>query len=310
MTLKLISIIVPVFNEELVLEEFYKRLQSTLHQVIYESEIIFIDDGSSDRSLEVIEEIALQDKRVKYLSFSRNFGHQKALAAGLDHANGNAVISIDADLQHPPELIPDLLKKWEEGHDIVYTIRNVTADSTVFKNVTSKLFYKVMNLMSSVEVVPGASDFRLVDRKVCDVLASHKERERFYRGMVQWVGFKQSAVMFNADARFAGTTGYSLKKMLSFALDGLLSYSYVPIYFVIILSTILVLLAAGYMLFALSIFLKGGAILGQTSIIMSILLIGSVQLLALTVNSFYVYKIYQEVKARPLYITNKSFGFD
>ncbi len=308
-SIKLISVVVPVFNEEGNIDEFYRRLIGTLSVAEHDWEVIFIDDGSGDGTLRKLDFLCERDSRVRLLSFSRNFGHQKALTAGFDYASGDAVISIDGDLQHPPELIPVMLSFWNEGYDVVYTIRQETVGIPIFKKLTAGFFYGLMSKLSSVAVISNASDFRLVSRSVCEALKAHKERERFYRGMIQWVGFRQKAIGFTADKRYSGDSGYTLKKMAQFALDGLLSYSYLPIFVVVLFAMLVMVAATGYIFFVLYSFMRGNAFPGQTSILMSSLLIGVATLSSIAINSIYVYKIYQEVKGRPQYVLRTTRGF-
>lgn len=308
---KRVSVVVPVHNEEGNIDELFGRLEKVLGGLPYDHEIIFVDDGSRDRSLERIDKIAVKTPAVKYISLSRNFGHQYALTAGLDYASGDAVISMDSDLQHPPELIPTLLAHWEEGYQVVYTIRKSTKDVSLFKRITAAVFYRLMSSMSQIRIEANTSDFRLMDRQVCDVLRHSREQSRFYRGMIQWVGFRQRAVEFEADARFSGEPSYTVRRMVRFAVDGILSYSYIPLYMILWFSLCLALLSSMYMIFALyQRFVSGQALPGQTSILLSVLVIGTVQLLGTSIAGVYAYKAYQESKARPLYVVARLKGFD
>ena len=227
--MKKISFVVPVFNEEENIHEFHRRLTQVMAPLPYDYEILFIDDGSKDRTSQLIRELAEKDPHVQGYVFARNFGHQLALTCGLDQSTGDAVISMDGDLQHPPEMVPELLKKWEEGYEIVQTVRKATEDATWFKNITSRLYYKLINSMSEVRVTPGGSDFRLMDRKAVDALNRFRERARFIRGMVNNLGFRYTTLEFVAPPRFAGHSKFSLRKMLRFALDGITAFSRVPL---------------------------------------------------------------------------------
>ena len=227
--MKKISFVVPVFNEEENIHEFHRRLTQVMAPLPYDYEILFIDDGSRDRTSLLIRELAEKDPHVQGYVFARNFGHQLALTCGLDQSTGDAVISMDGDLQHPPEMVPDLLKKWEEGYEIVQTVRKSTEDATWFKSITSRLYYKLINSMSEVRITPGGSDFRLMDRKAVDALNRFRERARFIRGMVNNLGFRYTTLEFVAPPRFAGHSKFSLRKMLRFALDGITAFSRVPL---------------------------------------------------------------------------------
>jgi dolichol-phosphate mannosyltransferase len=307
----LISIIAPVFNEESGIHEFYRRLNHVLNGISeYAWEIIFVDDGSKDSSLYELEKLSKLDARIRIISFSRNFGHQKALSAGLDSASGEAIITLDADLQHPPELIPRLIQPWKEGYEIVYTIRENTLGISKFKGLTSSIFYKMMGACSPIEIIPNTSDYRLISRKVCTALLAHREREKFYRGMIQWVGFKQKAINFVAEERYAGKSGYTFRRMIKFALEGFFSYSYLPVYIVVALTFAVIIFLLTYIAYVGIIYLQNKAIPGQTSVLMSVLIIGLASIAATSINSIYIYKIYHETKNRPQYIISKRLGFD
>ena len=226
---KKISIVIPVFNEEENLREFYTRLTKVMSECIYDYDIIFVDDGSRDASAAILYDLSQSDEHVQAYLLSRNFGHQMALTCGLDHAEGDAVITMDGDLQHPPELLPELISLWEEGYEIVQTVRKDTADASYFKKLTSSAYYKLINKMSKVRITPGGSDFRLMDRVAVDALKLYNERARFIRGIVNNLGFKLKTVEFIAPPRFAGQSKYNLHKMLHFALDGITAFSNVPL---------------------------------------------------------------------------------
>ena len=299
-----ISIVIPTFNEEGNISMLYNRIkeQFVLAKII-EYEILFINDGSSDRSLEIIQELAQTDAHLKYISFSKNFGHQNALKAGLDHAQGKAVISMDADLQHPPALIPELIRAWKNGAKVVYTVRKEEEGLSLFKKSTSKLFYWLVNKLAEHPIVPGAADFRLLDRQVVEVLKQHSEKELFYRGIISGLGFEQMAIEFKADKRNAGKTKYSFKKMAKFAIAGITSSSAKPLYFSIYLGSFMALL--GFVYGAYAIFLAlftDKTIAGWTSIVTSIVFIGGIQLIMMGILGIYLGKIFKESKNRPLYI--------
>jgi len=308
---KKISLVLPVFNEEGNIPVCYERIKKVFENSAYDFEIIFVDDGSSDRSLEVIDELAAKDSRVKYISFSRNFGHQFALTAGLDFATGEAVITMDSDLQHPPELIPELLSHWENGYEIVFTIRKTTKNISLFKKLTADLFYWFINSLSEVRIQANSSDFRLIDQKVCKVLKADRERDRFFRGLIPWVGFKQKAVEFHADPRLSGHSGYTFGRMIRFATHGIIAYSYIPIYLIFLLAVLFFAACLIYMGFVLyQKFVTNAAIPGQTSILISVLLMGTIQLIATFVAIIYSHRNYQQSKGRPLYIINRARGVD
>ena len=247
-----ISVIIPMYFEELVAEECYKRVSTVLKGINnYEYEIIFINDGSTDKTLEILESIAKNDNRVKVISFSRNFGHQAAVTAGLKEVTGNVAVIIDADLQDPPELIPEMVKLWEEGNEVVYGKRKTRDGESVFKLMTAKMFYKTLNYFSDVDIPKDTGDFRLVDRKVVDKMNSLPEHNKFLRGLWSWLGYKQYAFEYERKERFAGKTKYPLKKMLKLAADGIISFSSKPIKIVGILGLISIILSFIILIYAL-----------------------------------------------------------
>lgn len=301
--MKKVSFVVPVFNEEDNIHEFYRRLTKVMAPLPYDYEILFIDDGSKDRSSQLVRELADQDPHVQGYVFSRNFGHQLALTCGLDQATGDAVISMDGDLQHPPEMIPQLLEKWEQGYEIVQTVRKATEDATWFKNITSRLYYKLINSMSEVRITPGGSDFRLMDRKAVDALDRFRERARFIRGMVNNLGFRTTTIEFVAPPRFAGHSKFSLKKMLRFALDGITAFSRVPLRLALYvgcvagLCSLLLLLHVIYVKYVVQ-----DAVPGWTTLACAEFFLGGVELIGIGIVGEYVGRIFDEVKQRPLYI--------
>lgn len=308
---RFISVVLPLHNEEGNLPELHRRLDEVFASLPHEVEFIFVNDGSTDRSSAVLEQMAAADGRVKFVSLSRNFGHQYALTAGLDYASGDAVISMDSDLQHPPEIIPRMISDWESGFPVVYTTRRATRELSLFKRATARAFYALMRAVSPFPIQPNTSDFRLIDRRVCHALRQSRERERFYRGMIPWVGFKQKAIEFEADKRYAGTPSYTLSKMLKFSLNGLVSYSYLPVYLLLTFVALFVLAFALYSTLVLyQRFGTGEAPPGYTSIVMTMILIGTAQLMGTCVTAVYAYKAYHESKARPLYIVEEERGFD
>ena len=298
-----LSIVIPTFNEEGNIEILYSKLIETLTPLeLDEFEFIFVDDGSQDRSLEIVKKLAIDDPRVKYISFSRNFGHQPALKAGLDHAQFAGVVSLDADLQHPVELIPEMIEKWKNGAEVVYTKRK-DVSLPWFKRTTSKLFYRIINTLSQIKLEDGVADFRLLDQKVIHALRAYKESNLFIRGLIPALGFRQESIDYTPHKRFAGETKYSFSKMLRFALTGITSLSAKPLYFSIYFGVFFAMLAFIYGLYAIYVFAFGHeAIPGWTSIIASILLIGGIQLIMIGIIGIYLGKVFAQSKGRPNYI--------
>ena len=303
-----ISIVIPTYCEEGNIVELYEQLKRELSKSeIHSFEIIYVNDGSNDNSLEKIKELAIRDERVKYIHFSRNFGHQNALRAGLDFAKGEAVISMDADLQHPPELIPTLIAFWRAGNKVVYTKRKDKNDLSFFKKLTSKMFYKLVNYLSETKLEEGTADFRLLDRSVVEALKNFNENNLFYRGIIPGLGFRQHGIDYIPNERFSGSTKYTFSKMVRFALTGITSSSAKPLYFSIYLGAFLALCSFFYALYAIyvSIFTEE-AVAGWTSTIASILFIGGIQLMMLGIVGIYLGKLFSESKKRPNYIIEES----
>ena len=309
--MSLISVVVPVYNEELMMKDFYDELRRTMDGLKHPFEIILVNDGSLDGSLALIKRLRAGDQRIKIISLSRNFGHQAALTAGLDVAKGNAVIMMDADLQHPPQLIPELIRHWEMGYEVVYTIRKETEKVGFFKKHSSAFFYRVLGLLTNVQVSQGASDFRLLDQKVVERFRMIKEKARFLRGLVNWLGFRQVSVEFSAPGRPAGGSKYSLKRMMKFAIDGITTFSGAPLQLAMYLGFLIALLAFLYLAYAIIIRLfTDAAMPGWASLIATVLFLGGVQLITLGIMGEYIYRIYEEVKQRPIYIVDEALGFD
>lgn len=310
----LVSVVVPCYNEEPVIHETHKRLVAVLEQLEPdEFEIIYVNDGSRDRTLPLLEELQSADARVRVLSFSRNFGHQIAVTAGLDNAKGDAVVLIDADLQDPPAVILEMVERWRDGYHVVYGMRTDRPGETRFKLWTAKVFYRLLNRLSDVEIPLDVGDFRLMDRQVVDVMRSMPERDRYLRGMVSWVGFRQIAVMYRREPRFAGESKYPLFKMLKFATDGIISFSIVPLRLATWAGVAAIGFAFGGIIYALIVrlyFSETHWVRGWTSIFVSILFLGGVQLIFLGFIGEYIGRIYGEVKRRPLYILQERLGFD
>lgn len=301
-----ISIVTPCFNEEGNIFRFYERIKEELDGC-YQFELIFVDDGSTDQSLPKIKEIAALDSSVKFISFSRNFGHQKALKAGIDHAVGDAIITLDSDLQHPPQLIHELIKYWQEGYDVVYTRRNDQKNGSFFKRKTSRIFYKLFAGLSGLKIDQGAADFRLINRIVADELKKITEDYLFIRGLIAWMGFKQKSVNYIPDARFSGKTKYSLRKMLRFASAGITSMSVKPLRMSFYFGLFIALLSFIYGLYALySVIFTENVLPGWGSTIASVLFIGGIQLILMGIFGDYLGKMFMENKRRPPYIVREK----
>lgn len=305
------SVVVPLFNEELVVNETYKRLKEVMDACRESYEIIFVNDGSRDKTVEFVRVICNSDPNVKLLNFSRNFGHQIAITAGMDYANGKAVIVIDADLQDPPEVIPRMIAKWKEGYEVVYGHRVERRGETAFKRLSASLFYRVLRSLTDVDIPADTGDFRLLDRKVIEALKMLPEKNRYVRGMVSWVGFRQIGVEYVRDERFAGETKYPLKKMLKFAMNGITSFSYKPLKFAIYVGCFVSLLSFVYLFYVLyqRIFVPQSTIPGWASLIVISLFFNGIVLILLGVMGEYIGRIYDEAKARPLYIISAQEGF-
>ena len=308
--MKKISIVIPAYNEEGNLMPVYQRIKSVFEKMQgYSFEIIFVNDGSRDNTQNRLEEMALDFPEIKYIEFSRNFGHQPAVKAGIDYADGNVIISMDGDLQHPPELIPQMVKKWEQGYDIVYTIRSYPKEISYFKRKTSDLFYRFLSQISDIDLTNGGgSDFRLIDASVAQVMKNLKEDDLFLRGLTSWMGFKQTGIEFVAGERFSGQSSYDLKKMLKFAFTGITSFSVKPLYLATYLGFIFSSLSLLYIPYVLYAFLTKTEISGWASLIMTIVFFGGVQLIILGILGIYLGKIFKQVKGRPNYIIrSKNF---
>jgi dolichol-phosphate mannosyltransferase len=302
-----ISVIVPIYNEEQIISELYNRLHKTISQISENYEFIFVNDGSKDYSLLELLKLTEKDSRVFYINFSRNFGHQIAVTAGLDASNGKAVVIIDGDLQDPPELIADLFKKYEEGYEVVYAKRKERKGESVFKKITATLFYRILKQITSIDIPLDTGDFRLIDRKVVDYLNQMPEQNKFLRGQIAWLGFKQTEVLFNRDKRKYGKTGYSLSKMLQFSMDGITSFSDKPLQLVTKLGFTISLMSFIIILYAIySHFVLDQTITGWTSLIISSMFIGGVQLISIGVIGEYISRINKNVLKRPLYIVEKT----
>lgn len=308
--MKSVTFLVPCYNEEgnlRALNERLKNITGTEALNAYYFELLFVDDGSSDRTLDVIKELNKENDNIHYISFSRNFGHQNAIKAGIDKIKADALIMMDADLQHPPELIEEMIKQWEKGYDVVNTIRLDSKSQGWWKRKTSKLFYKLINLFSHVRIDTGAADFRLLDRKVVEVLQGWNEQNLFYRGIIPWLGFKQCKLKYSPDTRHHGETKYTYSKMMSFAIDGVTSFSIKPLrlsIFIGIFFSFVSLLIACYAIY-INLF-TDRAVPGWTSVMVSIVFLGGLQLLMIGIIGEYLGKLFIENKRRPNYIIRET----
>lgn len=304
--MKKVSIVVPVYNESENIQKLAGSLQHIFSTLSYRYEIIFINDGSSDSSHQMMKDLHDGDPHVNYIELSKNFGHQNALKAGLDFADGDCIISMDGDMQHPPELIPVLLEKWESGYDIVYTRRGEDKNLSGFKRKTSEMFYTFMNRLSDINLEPGTADFRLLDRRVADIFKQFNENEPFIRGLVKWLGFSQCPVDYEPSERFAGKSKYSVKKMFRFALHGITSFSIRPLYTAVYLGFTFSSLSVLYVPYVLYSYFSGHFISGWASLIMTVVFIGGLQLMILGIIGIYVGKLFLQSKHRPNYIIRSS----
>jgi polyisoprenyl-phosphate glycosyltransferase len=308
----LLSVVIPCMNEEEVLPETHRRLVAVLEGISLNFEIVYVDDGSTDSTPDLLHELQARDSRVRVIRFSRNFGHQVAITAGLEHASGDAVAVIDADLQDPPEVLLDFVAKWLDGYDVVYGVRTERDGETVFKLWTAKIFYHLISHLSVTRIPLDTGDFRLMDRRVVDALLSMPERDRFVRGMVSWLGFSQTAVEYRRAPRLAGVTKFSLFKMVRFALDGIFSFSILPLR----LATWTGFAASGLAVFGIVVVLLErflgvvGLVKGWSSAMIAELFIGGVQLICTGIVGEYVGRIYGEAKRRPLYVVQERMGFE
>ena len=309
---KLLSIIIPCFNEEEVISETFKRILKIASEITYlDIEIIFVDDGSKDLTPVLLQNFVNKKNFVKAIFLSRNFGHQIAVTAGLDSSKGDAVVIIDADLQDPPEVIHEMILEWEKGYDVVYGKRIDRKGESIFKKLTAKMFYRILNMLSDVYIPLDTGDFRLISKNVVQNLKQMPEKDRFLRGMISWVGFRQTAIKYHRDKRFAGVSKYPLRKMLRFASDGILSFSTKPLQISIglgMVSSFLSLLVICYALF-LRIFTNIW-VEGWTALMIAVLFIGGIQLLCIGILGNYIGRIYDESKNRPLYLVRQYRGFD
>lgn len=309
--MQLLSIIVPCYNEEEVIEETYRRITKMYPKLGMDAELIFVNDGSKDKTMQKLTEFARLSPSTKVLSFSRNFGHQRAITAGMDYASGDAVIVIDADLQDPVEVILEMVSKWREGYEVVYGKRIERKGESAFKKASAKAFYRLLGRLSEAPIPTDVGDFRLIDRKVCDTLKRMPERSRYVRGLVAWLGYKTAFVEYVREPRFAGKTKYPLAKMIKLASDGVISFSYKPLKIASFSGVLVSIISFVYLLYVLyqGLF-TDNTISGWTSTMTVLLFMCGIILSVLGIIGEYIARIYEEVKARPIYVIDRSIGFD
>lgn len=305
------SFVVPIYNEQQTLPELHRRLRETMDRLDGPAEAVLVNDGSRDGSYALLLDIAAHDERVRVVDLSRNFGHQIAVTAGIDHTRGEAVVVMDGDLQDPPEVALELAARWREGYDVVYGVREHREGETAFKRATAAGFYRLLRRMTPVDMPADAGDFRLVDRKAVEAFKTLRESNRYVRGMFSWVGFRQVGVPYKRDSRFAGTTKYPLRKMLKFAVDGLVSFSNVPLRLATAAGLVVSVLAVTGAVASIVLKVTGVSVVpGWTSIVVAMTFLSGVQLLVLGTIGAYIGRIYDEVKRRPLYLVRELHGFD
>jgi dolichol-phosphate mannosyltransferase len=296
-----LSIVIPLYNEVDNLNRLYEELVQVLEKTKKLSEIIFVDDGSRDGSFDIVRSLKVTDARIRGISLSRNFGHQIALMAGIQKARGKIIITMDADLQHPPETILQMLEEYEKGFDIVNTRRIDGKDTGYFKKFTSRYFYRLINRIAQVTIPEGSSDFRLMNRKALDAFLQFGERDRFTRGLISWMGFSQAVVEYQSPRRFAGSSKYTLRRMLHFAADGITAFSAKPLRIASYTGVVVFLVGFAYAVFAVINYFRGTTIPGWTSLLVTVLLLGGIQLLSIGIIGEYLARIFNEAKSRPLY---------
>ncbi len=306
----LLSVVVPVYNEESVLMETFKRLKTVLDAMEITYEVILVNDGSKDKTAEIAAEICNENPSWKFLNFSRNFGHQIAITAGMDYSSGEAIVVIDADLQDPPELIPQMMLKWHEGFDVVYAKRVKREGETFFKKFSAKMFYKLMRFMTDFDLPTDVGDYRLIDSKVKEALKLVNERNRYIRGIISWLGFKQTAVEFNREKRFAGETKYPLKKMIKFAFDGITSFSYKPLKIATYIGVLVSFVSFVFIIIVIIMAMLQKTVTGWASTLAVSLFFNGVVLIMLGIIGEYIGRIFDEVKARPLYIVARTINLE
>ncbi|MEX1019799.1 MAG: glycosyltransferase family 2 protein [Litorilinea sp.] len=306
----MISIVIPIWNEEAVIPELYRRIVHIMEPSGESWELVCVNDGSSDRSLQLLIDLHAQDDRVKVVDLSRNFGHQIAITAGADFADGDAVIVMDADLQDPPEVVLRMIEKWREGYEVVYAVRKTREGETRFKLWTASLFYRLLQRITDIHIPLDAGDFRLMDRRVVHAMRALREQHRFMRGLSSWVGFKQIGIEYERAERYAGETKYSLGRMVRLALSAITSFSYLPLQLATFVGFTLAGLSLLGILLTIILRLSGiSALEGQATTLVSVLFLGGVQLIFLGIIGEYLGRIYDEVKHRPLYLVGRAYGF-
>lgn len=303
---KLVSIVVPSFNEEGNVNALASKLIAVFANLPYQFEVIFVDDGSSDHTLDKLKALSNTGDHFFYLELSRNFGHQNALKAGYDHASGDCIICMDSDMQHPPELIPQFLQKWEEGYDIIYTTREYADEATFFKRKTSDIYYQIINSLSDTKLEKGTADFRLIDRKVANVLTQLPENGLFMRGLIRWLGFKQFAINYVCDPRFSGKSKYTFKRMVHFAIDGITAFSVRPLNIAIGVGLFFAVAAVLYVPYILISYFSGHVVSGWASLLATVVFFGGLQLMVMGIIGLYLGKLFMQAKQRPNYIVRSS----
>ncbi len=302
-----LSVIIPIYNEQENIALLYTRVKGVLDKMMVSYELIFVNDGSKDLSLSLIEGLAVKDTKIKFIDFSRNFGHQIAVTAGLDHSLGRRVVIIDADLQDPPELIAEMYKKMDENFQVVYARRRSRKGESFLKKFTAKIFYRTLSSITSIDIPLDTGDFRIIDRKVVDVLKSMPEQQKFLRGQISWIGFNQTYIEYDREERHGGQTGYTYKKMFRFAIDGITSFSNLPLKVASLMGFVVSAIAFVIMIYALYIrFFHNDYVQGWTSMILSVMFIGGIQLICVGIIGEYISRISTNIRQRPLYITNKT----
>ena len=308
---KTLSIVIPLFNEEGNLDVLYDQVSTVADSMVYQWEIVFVDDGSSDASLEWLKEMSRRDQRVRFLSLSRNFGHQAALFAGMKHSNGDAVITMDADLQHPPGLIKEMVEKWEEGYDVVFTVKS-NHQLGFLKGLQMRLFYWILSKISGLKLSFGQSDFRLLDRRALDAVLEINEYRKFLRGTVEWIGYKQTGIKYDVAKRHSGSSKFSYKNMVSFAIDGILSFSSLPLRLFAWLGFFIACLCGSYGFYVIILeiisFTSDSTDLppGWASIAVAVTFLGAVQLIAVGVLGEYLSRVFDQLKGRPVYLVRET----
>ncbi|MDR1980245.1 MAG: glycosyltransferase family 2 protein [Tannerellaceae bacterium] len=304
--MKKISIVIPAYNEEGNIRVIAEVITDIFQPLAYEYELIFVNDGSVDHTPDILLELSQKDRHIYYIELSRNFGHQSALKAGMDCARGDCVITMDCDMQHPPCLINEMLAKWEEGYDVVYTRRLEDQRIPYFKRITSRAFYRFRNKISDIELEEGTADFRLVDRRVAQVVSSLTESDLFIRGIIKWVGFKQYAIAYEPGERFSGTTKYTAKSMFNLALKGITSFSVSPLYIAMYIGFAMSVLSSLYLPYVLYSYFTGDTISGWSSIMLTVVFFGGIQLMILGILGIYLGRLFIQSKNRPNYIIKET----